>query len=124
MFHGGSLCEGRSGAEFFLFSGRRRHTRLGCDWSSDVCSSDLLSRSHRRYHRALGHAGLSENARAHRERAARKIGRASRRERGEISVVGVSLKKKSGGNTSPVARSASRTPRRGKPNPTWHCRKV
>src|SRR5690242_21414575 len=25
-----------------LFSGRRRHTRLTCDWSSDVCSSDLL----------------------------------------------------------------------------------
>src|SRR5690242_15978353 len=27
-------------AEFF-FSSRRRHTRLTCDWSSDVCSSDL-----------------------------------------------------------------------------------
>src|SRR3954466_12588263 len=23
------------------FSSRRRHTRLSCDWSSDVCSSDL-----------------------------------------------------------------------------------
>src|SRR2546430_8654515 len=26
----------------FLFSSRRRHTRFDCDWSSDVCSSDLL----------------------------------------------------------------------------------
>src|SRR6266480_3228152 len=26
---------------FFFFSSRRRHTRLTCDWSSDVCSSDL-----------------------------------------------------------------------------------
>src|SRR5476649_3057927 len=25
----------------FFFSGRRRHTRSLCDWSSDVCSSDL-----------------------------------------------------------------------------------
>src|SRR3954463_15846990 len=25
---------------FFFFSSRRRHTRLSCDWSSDVCSSD------------------------------------------------------------------------------------
>src|SRR5260370_8916690 len=27
---------------FFFFSSRRRHTRFKCDWSSDVCSSDLL----------------------------------------------------------------------------------
>src|SRR3989442_7083115 len=26
---------------FFFFSSRRRHTRCGRDWSSDVCSSDL-----------------------------------------------------------------------------------
>src|SRR4051812_40148331 len=32
----------RSTAIFFFFSSRRRHTRLTCDWSSDVCSSDLL----------------------------------------------------------------------------------
>src|SRR2546430_7465096 len=25
----------------FFFSGGRRHTRFDCDWSSDVCSSDL-----------------------------------------------------------------------------------
>src|SRR2546427_8516093 len=31
-----SLC-------FFFFSSRRRHTRFDCDWSSDVCSSDLTA---------------------------------------------------------------------------------
>src|SRR5256886_12969623 len=29
---------------FFFFSSRRRHTRFDCDWSSDVCSSDLTRR--------------------------------------------------------------------------------
>src|SRR2546430_4175632 len=29
---------------FFFFSSRRRHTRFDCDWSSDVCSSDLPER--------------------------------------------------------------------------------
>src|SRR2546430_3236175 len=35
---------------FFFFSSRRRHTRFDCDWSSDVCSSDLRVRrpAHRR----------------------------------------------------------------------------
>src|SRR5436190_8708994 len=28
----------------FFFSSRRRHTRSLCDWSSDVCSSDLTVR--------------------------------------------------------------------------------
>src|SRR5256886_10333988 len=28
---------------FFFFSSRRRHTRFDCDWSSDVCSSDLIT---------------------------------------------------------------------------------
>src|SRR2546427_13248603 len=35
---------------FFFFSSRRRHTRFDCDWSSDVCSSDLRARD------ALEHA--------------------------------------------------------------------
>src|SRR5699024_12182342 len=30
-------------ALFFFFSSRRRHTRSKRDWSSDVCSSDLVS---------------------------------------------------------------------------------
>src|SRR5256885_10779591 len=29
---------------FFFFSSRRRHTRLQGDWSSDVCSSDLVQK--------------------------------------------------------------------------------
>src|SRR2546430_19407 len=29
----------------FFFSSRRRHTRFDCDWSSDVCSSDLCRTS-------------------------------------------------------------------------------
>src|SRR2546430_13510575 len=36
--------DGRSVGEravVFFFSSRRRHTRFDCDWSSDVCSSDL-----------------------------------------------------------------------------------
>src|SRR5579875_1647104 len=36
------LCEYKCGfSVFFFFSSRRRHTRSLCDWSSDVCSSDL-----------------------------------------------------------------------------------
>src|SRR5699024_2077301 len=34
-----SLCY----CSFFFFSSRRRHTRSKRDWSSDVCSSDLVS---------------------------------------------------------------------------------
>src|SRR5438034_4153326 len=38
---------------FFFFSSRRRHTRSLCDWSSDVCSSDLENPAR---HRAFGDA--------------------------------------------------------------------
>src|SRR5260221_14714430 len=31
--------------EYSFFSSRRRHTRSLCDWSSDVCSSDLATLS-------------------------------------------------------------------------------
>src|SRR3989442_2485940 len=39
----------------FFFSSRRRHTRCGRDWSSDVCSSDLklLTSPTRRPHRTM-----------------------------------------------------------------------
>src|SRR5262249_59852584 len=79
--------------EYFFFSSRRRHTRLVSDWSSDVCSSDLsllvmvgnsqirlagqwaiLGVSTTLLHRILGHV-----------LALTQIGRASCRERGEIS---------------------------------------
>src|SRR5260221_3948812 len=32
---------------FFFFASRRRHTRSLCDWSSDVCSSDLRQHQER-----------------------------------------------------------------------------
>src|SRR5436190_18550213 len=34
------ICRSYYPSDFF-FSSRRRHTRSLCDWSSDVCSSDL-----------------------------------------------------------------------------------
>src|SRR5258707_5117963 len=34
----------------FFFSSRRRHTRYWRDWSSDVCSSDLISTGANFYH--------------------------------------------------------------------------
>src|SRR6266550_6309101 len=39
---------------FFFFSSRRRHTRCSRDWSSDVCSSDLVG---------IGGAGMQGIAR-------------------------------------------------------------
>src|SRR5699024_11630301 len=36
-------CVGSSDRLFFFFSSRRRHTRSKRDWSSDVCSSDLVA---------------------------------------------------------------------------------
>src|SRR5256885_7966628 len=45
----------------FLFSSRRRHTRLQGDWSSDVCSSDLLPPISFRQKAAIsGACGVSE----------------------------------------------------------------
>src|SRR5688572_31788075 len=42
---------------FFFFSSRRRHTRFDCDWSSDVCSSDLgfrwIKRAEFAYHQVV-----------------------------------------------------------------------
>src|SRR2546426_3637714 len=38
----GLLCHVVRVRLLFFFSSRRRHTRLQGDWSSDVCSSDLL----------------------------------------------------------------------------------
>src|SRR2546426_12659290 len=95
----------RCGFSLFFFSSRRRHTRLQGDWSSDVCSSDLVGVDEvvrcavvdeERQHRlgALRAAGgvvfLQRDVLAE----VHEIGRASCRGRGEISVVAVSLKKK------------------------------
>src|SRR5262249_57942169 len=98
----------------FFFSSRRRHTRLVSDWSSDVCSSDLvlapalIEHFHRALGAALGGLGLLGGGHQQLERAgalglvglehhvrfeefADEIGRASCRERGWISVDGVEL---------------------------------
>src|SRR5690242_13291014 len=45
---------------FFFFSSRRRHTRLTCDWSSDVCSSDLLLQRAARERRPTGRVAEPE----------------------------------------------------------------
>src|SRR5579859_7396667 len=39
--------------QVYFVSSRRRHTRFDCDWSSDVCSSDLIG-DH------LQHAGMRQ----------------------------------------------------------------
>src|SRR4051812_50061179 len=100
----------------FFFSSRRRHTRLTCDWSSDVCSSDLGGpvragargrvdvgvddRAEDRVRVRQGRGG-GEDARAG-ERPGQlgrvlQIGRASWRGRGESSGGGGALKKKTDG---------------------------
>src|SRR2546430_6589786 len=56
---------------FFFFSSRRRHTRFDCDWSSDVCSSDLGLGTGGSTGVAAGEegAGVSEPPAARRRRA-------------------------------------------------------
>src|SRR5579859_6066893 len=46
---------------FFFFSSRRRHTRFDCDWSSDVCSSDLIALTHAHQDHIGGMARMVEN---------------------------------------------------------------
>src|SRR3712207_8499366 len=89
---------------FFFFSSRRRHTRYWRDWSSDVCSSDLgqfvaLFGSADRYlgeiDAALGRSTAVPLLEAALEMDTRmEIGRASCRERVEISGGAGSFKKK------------------------------
>src|SRR5947199_5766256 len=99
----------------FFFSSRRRHTRCLSDWSSDVCSSDLTpwfsgvrgGAALRRAREPRGRDGrivapggvrAVRDAGVHREDDPQgqpaQIGRASCRERVEITVVDVSLKEK------------------------------
>src|SRR2546427_4763882 len=60
---------------FFFFSSRRRHTRFDCDWSSDVCSSDLRERRDQLLH-ALLEGDEETPARAGDARLARAAARA------------------------------------------------
>src|SRR5689334_5224340 len=70
---------------FFFFSSRRRHTRWNCDWSSDVCSSDLRSRRagtrHRRGRRLHQRAQI-RGTHAGEKRLPREAGRRRPRGRG------------------------------------------
>src|SRR5690606_39610934 len=92
----------------FFFSSRRRHTRFSRDWSSDVCSSDLMIGSlgvlddvtvtqsatvaelaHANPESSFGelYGAASRIGRAHIGSVVNtKIGRASCRERGESAV--------------------------------------
>src|SRR5437762_13658596 len=74
-------------AHGFFFSSRRRHTSYIGDWSSDVCSSDLSDRDDH-VDLARPRPGPTEDVRPE------QIGRASCRERVEMSEGGRSLKKK------------------------------
>src|SRR5256885_10541867 len=47
-----------------FFSSRRRHTRLQGDWSSDVCSSDLIARNYGRIVNIASVAGKEGNPNA------------------------------------------------------------
>src|SRR5207253_5392839 len=109
---------------FFFFSSRRRHTRWPRDWSSDVCSSDLLQALeqaldsrfedvgfHLKYAEALFARGRVKEAAVecrvllHQDAynfngnllLANEIGRASCRERVEISGVGGAWQRWRGG---------------------------
>src|SRR5260221_3720450 len=44
----------RALSSVLLFPSRRRHTRSLCDWSSDVCSSDLKSFLRSNFHHGVG----------------------------------------------------------------------
>src|SRR5947209_13422771 len=90
----------------FFFSSRRRHTRYWRDWSSDVCSSDLCVAKERGKTggRVLLAGGIAMQGYVTGGRVSlaggianeclKKIGRASCRERVEISVVDGELKTK------------------------------
>src|SRR5688500_19491575 len=91
----------------FFFSSRRRHTRLQGDWSSDVCSSDLIGANETElpdtdfpvsgHHYVTWKAGVGTSHRLSRRAwvdadasysTRREIGRASCRERVEVAAGG------------------------------------
>src|SRR5258705_9898253 len=55
--YNGRACLPLTRADVVFFSSRRRHTRCLSDWSSDVCSSDLMIRHHRDLNSS--HLGIS-----------------------------------------------------------------
>src|SRR3712207_7441220 len=56
----------------FFFSSRRRHTRYWRDWSSDVCSSDLVVLAQEKLRDALGKRELARASSAVDEKGVRK----------------------------------------------------
>src|SRR2546430_17557922 len=98
-----SLLSSSYAVRLFFFSSRRRHTRFDCDWSSDVCSSDLAVVTGRAVEGDVAGARLDladGELRDRRGPARCEIGRGSCRERGEISGGAGSLKKKKEDNRS------------------------
>src|SRR5260221_12218827 len=82
---------------YFFFSSRRRHTRSLCDWSSDVCSSDLhlRARGHEDGRAVAPHDGdQRQHHRHHRPVGEREIGRASCRESVDLGGRRIIKKKK------------------------------
>src|SRR5699024_11293229 len=80
----------------FFFSSRRRHTRSKRDWSSDVCSSDLIRQPVSGRAIGLGvfdEVRVAEGQTVVGHAVGFQIGRASCRERVEISVVAGLVKK-------------------------------
>src|SRR5437762_13936462 len=77
----------------FFFSSRRRHTRYIGDWSSDVCSSDLIAEilkyTFNPKRQPLGASIFRSD-----QRRSHKIGRASCRERVKNSVVEITGNKR------------------------------
>src|SRR6267142_3745508 len=63
---------------FFFFSSRRRHTRLTCDWSSDVCSSDLERRASATRRGSRGSGRSSDRARRRAGSEERRVGKECR----------------------------------------------
>src|SRR5438309_12113881 len=88
--------------QFLFFSSRRRHTGWNCDWSSDVCSSDLsrYGTTRRSSKKEIGGVERSEyregcndfRVEAGVTQVLQKIGRASCRERVQILELAVALK--------------------------------
>src|SRR5690606_40375613 len=46
---------------YFYFSSRRRHTRFSRDWSSDVCSSDLMAGNNSCGSRSIAYGNMVHN---------------------------------------------------------------
>src|SRR6476646_10975102 len=67
------LSAGSPADYFFFFSSRRRHTMSLCDWSSDVCSSDLLHESAERVWYSDPLALLASVARAGEDRKSTRL---------------------------------------------------